>query len=304
MKAILVTGASTGIGNHITRYLAGQGHVVFATARKEADLTALAHIDNVVPLELDVTNPQQIREAVEHVERCGQGLYGLVNNAGIGELGSFVTWTDAEMQRIFDVNVFGPFRMSNAFMKMLIVENGRIVNIGSQGGMITKKYFGPYTMTKFALEAYTEALAEELQPYGVRVSIVQPGGIATNIGPNSMPATLARFRRGKPPFKHELDQVLAAFENPTPPQPDAAESEANRKPSSAEIVVTAVSHALFSDAPKLRYLVGTKWEGDRVINALIEKLIHENDNPHHSYTRDELVALLDQHWSANQKPDL
>lgn len=298
MKAILVTGASTGIGNHITCHLAKQGHLVYATARKAEDMEALAQIENVVPVLLDVTNPQQIQDAVRLVEDRGIGLYGLVNNAGIGELGSFVTWTDAEMQQIFDVNVLGPFRMSNAFVRMLIEQNGRIVNIGSQGGMITKKFFGPYTMTKYALEAYTEALGDELRPFSVHVSIVQPGGIASNIGPNAMPATLARFRRAEPPFKAESDQFLAAFENPLPPQPANEESEANRKPSSPEIVTTAVTHALFSDKPKLRYLVGTKWEGDRVINALIEKLVHENDNPHHSYSRDELVALLDKHFAA------
>ena len=123
-------------------------------------------------------------------------------------------------------------------------------------------------MTKHALEAYTIALGLELAPYGVRVSIVQPGGIVSQVGANAIEGILARFRRATPPFQEEAAQVLAALEQPAPPPDGAAEeSETNRKPSSPEIVAVAVYDALFSARPKRRYLVGTKWEGDRVIHA-------------------------------------
>jgi short-subunit dehydrogenase len=293
---ILVTGASSGIGNHLARYLASRGHIVYGTARKDNDLAELEKIQNVVPIKLDVRNPQQIQNAFDFIVNEGKGLYGLVNNAGLGEIGMFSTWTDEEMFDIFDVNVFGAHRMTNAFVRLLIESKGRIVNIGSQGGIITYKYFGPYTMTKHALEAYTVCLNQELEPYGIRVSIVQPGGIVSNMGSNSMPGTVARFQRAAPPFKEEAEQVLASFNQPSPPN-DEEESETNRKPSSPEIVSMAVYDALFSERPKLRYLVGTKWEGDRVINALIDKLLDENDNPQHNYSRDELVALLDRYIS-------
>ena len=293
---ILVTGASSGIGNHLARYLAARGHIVYGTARKDNDLAELEKIQNVVPIKLDVRNPQQIQNAFDFIVNEGKGLYGLVNNAGLGEIGMFITWTDEEMFDIFDVNVFGAHRMTNTFVRLLIELKGRIVNIGSQGGIITSKYFGPYTMTKHALEAYTVSLNQELEPYGMWVSIVQPGGIVSNMGSNSMPGTVARFQRAAPPFKEEAEQVLASFNQPSPPD-DEEESETNRKPSSPEIVSMAVYDALFSQRPKLRYLVGTKWEGDRVINALIDKLLDENDNPQHNYSRDELVALLDRHIS-------
>ena len=293
---ILVTGASSGIGHHISCYLAERGHAVYATARKEADLENLAQIKNVIPIKLDVRDPEQIQVAYETVTQTGIGLYGLVNNAGIGELGMLTSWTDEEMMNIFDVNVFGPHRMTNAFIDLLIKSQGRIVNIGSQGGMITSKYYGPYTMTKHALEAYTEALHQELAAYGVSVSIVQPGGIITEIGENSITSTLARFERAVPPFDTEAQQVLASFqETPEEPDDDAPESEINRKPSSPEIVSEAVYNALFSEKPKRHYLVGTKWEGDRVIHALIGKLLDENDNPQHNYNREELISILDQH---------
>jgi len=223
------------------------------------------------------------------------GLYGLVNNAGLGELGMLHSWTDEEILNIFNVNVFGPYRMTNAFLPLLLASRGRIVNIGSQGGVITYKYYGPYTMTKHALEAYTVTLNHELVPYGVRASIVQPGGIISNIGANSMPATVSRFKRATAPFTEEAEQILAGFEQESPPEDDGEESETRRKPSSPEIVAVAVYDALFSERPKTRYLVGTKWEGDRVLNELLIMLLDENDNPQHNYSRDQLVALLDRH---------
>ena len=302
-RPVLITGASTGIGNHLARYLAERGHTVYGTARKAADLSELKKIKNVVPIQLDVRQPNQIQAAFQFIEQTGKGLYGLVNNAGIGELGPLYNWTDEEFYKIFDVNVFGVHRMTNAFVGLLVKSGGRIVNIGSQGGMITMKYFGPYTMTKHALEAYTVALDQELEPYGVRVSIVQPGGIVSNIGDNSFPGTLAHFQNAREPFKAESDRVLAGFSQPGEAEEvheDEPESATNRKPSSPRIVSEAVYDALFSPEPKLRYLVGTKWEGDRVIHSLIEKLLDENDNPMHNYSRQELVTYLDQHIAERQ----
>jgi NAD(P)-dependent dehydrogenase (short-subunit alcohol dehydrogenase family) len=292
---ILVTGASTGIGNHLVKYLAARGHIVYGTARKEDDLAALGTIENVVPIRLDVRNAEEIREAVNLVAGRGTGLYGLVNNAGLGELGMLPFWTNEDVLNIFNVNVFGPYRMTNAFLPLLLESKGRIVNIGSQGGVITSKYYGPYTMTKHALEAYTVTLNYELDPHGVQASIVQPGGIISNIGANSMPATVARFKRATAPFAEEAEQVLASFDQEPTPEEDGEESETRRKPSSPEIVAIAVYDALFSERPKTRYLVGTKWEGDRVLDELIAKLLDENDNPQHNYSRDQLVALLDRH---------
>lgn len=294
-QAILVTGASSGIGKHLTIRLAERGHPVYATARKEADLETLSKIENVIPLLMDVRNAEQVQAAFEKVIQSGRGLYGLVNNAGVGELGMLVTWTDDEMYDIFNVNVFGPHRMANAFVRLLVEAKGRIVNIGSQGGMLASKYYGPYIMTKHALEAYTAILHDELISYGVQVSVIQPGGIISDIGNNMMAGTISHFQRAQPPFKEEADLILQSFVEESEPNPDEPESATNRKPSSPEIVWDAVRDALFSEKPKMRYLVGTHWEGNRVINALIAKLLDENDNPMHNYSRDELIALLDNH---------
>lgn len=301
-QAIFITGASSGIGKHLTIRLAERGHPVYATVRKEADVEALSKIENVIPLLMDVRNADQVRAAFEKVSESGRGLYGLVNNAGVGELGMLVTWTDEEMYDIFNVNVFGPHRVTNAFVNLLVEAKGRVVNIGSQGGMLASKYYGPYIMTKHALEAYTAILHDELQPYGVHVSVVQPGGIISNIGENMMSGTISHFQRTQAPFKEEADLILQSFTEESEPDPNQPESATNRIPSSPEIVWDAVRDALFNEKPKMRYLVGTHWEGNRVINALIAKLLDENDNPMHNYCRDELIALLDKHLEARSNP--
>ena len=290
---ILVTGASSGIGNCTVRHLADQGHTVFGTVRKAKDADALRRIPNVTPVLVDVTKPEQVEAGLEEVKRFGAGLYGLVNNAGIGELGMLSSWSDEDIQRIFDVNVFGPHRMTNAFLSLLVASKGRVVNVGSRGGMLSKAYFGPYTMTKHALESYSETLRQELSPYGVHVSVIQPGGVATDIGDNMLPGTIARCMSAKPPFAEECHRLAAAFSAPPPEPTDAEESESNRKPSSPDLVAAAICDALFSPSPKPRYLVGTVWEVERLIETLVDRLLDENDNPARSYTRDELVSLLD-----------
>jgi len=330
-RAILVTGASSGIGRCLTERLSALGHRVYATARKARDLAALAEIENVVPIRLDLRRPQEIEEAARRVQEGRRELWGLVNNAGTGGIGPIAAWTDAELDSIFAVNALGPVRMSRAFLPLLLAARGRIVNIGSQGGSISKKYFGPYTMTKHALEAFTVALDEEVAPFGVRVSVVQPGGVVTAIGDNSVVEDLGRFRRAPAPFHTEAAEVARALErSPEPsnegtrsgsagadatggptsgetnppaahmratgdeaaPGPDA-ESEENRKPSPPELVVDSVLHALFDEVPRRRYLVGTRWEGNRVLDLLFERVADANDSPSMGYRRDELVAWLD-----------
>jgi len=297
-RAILVTGASTGIGAHLTTKLASLGHTVFATARKAADLERLGRIDHVVPIELELTSADAIERAVRQVAAHGMGLYALVNNAGLGGVGFFSTWSDAELQEIFEVNALAPIRLARACLPLLLASQGRIVNIGSQGGSISMRYYGPYTMTKHALEAMTVSLDDELRQHGVRVSIVQPGGIVSAIGENGLPGTAARFRRAGPPFEEEARAVLDSFDAEPSAPTDEPESATNRKPSSPEIVAVAVLDALFAPEPRPRYLVGTRWEGGRVLRALFDRLLDANDCPTLGYTRDELIAMFEERAQA------
>ncbi|MHA2251911.1 MAG: SDR family oxidoreductase [Candidatus Kariarchaeaceae archaeon] len=294
-KSILVTGASSGIGYHLSTFLAKKGHLVYATVRKDIDIDRLEKIENVFPIKVDVTNTQHIENAVRIIGKEDTGLYGVVNNAGIGDLGFHYSFSEEDMFHLFNVNTFGPWRITNAFLHLLIESKGRVVNIGSQGGMVTKKIFGPYTMTKFALEAYTDSLREELEPVGIKVSIVQPGGIKSEIGEKAMDDQIRRFSETKQPFDEEAKKILEFLQLPSKEfDQSKPESNSNRKISHPQIVTEAVYDALFAANPRHRYLVGTKWEGDRVIFELISKLLDENmSSKVHNYSRDELVEILD-----------
>lgn len=292
-RAILVTGASTGMGRDLTERLSSLGHRVYASARKPSDLESLAKLPGVVPLPLDVRDAASVRSAGSWLAGQTTGLDGLVNNAGVGGIGPLLAWTEEELHDLFEVNLFGPMRMIREFLPLLLERRGRIVNIGSQGGSISMRYYAPYTMSKHALEALTVSMRDELGSHGIHVSIVQPGGIITAIGENSHREDLERFRRAPEPFAAESRQIVEALLADPEPHDDEPESAANRKPSPPSIVTDAVLDALFSPTPKSRYLVGTRWEGMRVVNALIDRLLDANDCPSLSYSRSDLLAMLD-----------
>ena len=235
-QRFLVTGAGSGIGLAITRALVALGHHVFAGARRDDDLAMLATLAHVTPLALDVSSPTHVAAAAERVAAEDgmlhggiSGLSGLVHNAGIGELGHLLAWSDADLLRIFDANVFGPIRLTRALLAPLLQARGRVVCIGSQGGSITQPLFGPYTMTKHALEAFAACLRLEMAPHGVAVSIVQPGGVSTRIGATASTANEARLRATPAPFDVQAREVLAQWNAP----PVAAAADAPESPESA-----------------------------------------------------------------------
>ena len=292
-RSILVTGASTGIGRDLTERLSSLGHHVYASARKPSDLDSLAKLPGVAPLSLDVRDPESVRSARSWLAGQTAGLDGLVNNAGVGGIGPLLSWTEAELHDLFEVNLFGPMRMIREFLPLLLERRGRIVNIGSQGGSISMRYYGPYTMSKHALEALTVSMRDELGSHGIELSIVQPGGVVTAIGENSHREDVERFRRAPEPFAAECRAIVEALLSDPEPRENEPESASNRKPSPPSIVTDAVLDALFSATPKARYLVGTRWEGMRVVNALIDRLLDANDCPSLSYSHSDLIAMLD-----------
>ena len=167
-KAILITGASTGNGRMLAGTLAAKGYFVYAGARKDKDLKALNAINNIQSIRLDVTIQTEIDAAVNTITESGRGLYAIVNNAGVGLMAPLIEAEEGDIDFIFDVNVYGPYRISKAFAPLIIESKGRIVNIGSIAGFQTRSFYGPYSMTKHALEAFTDALADELQRFGVQ----------------------------------------------------------------------------------------------------------------------------------------
>jgi NAD(P)-dependent dehydrogenase (short-subunit alcohol dehydrogenase family) len=266
-KAVLVTGASTGIGRKITEHLAAKGYLVYAGARKQADLDALGAIKNVQPLKLDVTKQEDIDAAVANITKAGRGLYALVNNAGIATLGSVAETSMQEFDLLMQVNVYGPYRMTKAFTPLILEGKGRIATISSLSGIVAPRNFSAYAMSKHAMEAFGDSLASELEPLGVRVSLIEPGNYDSEIGKNIGERTGARENR-------------------------LADRSRFKKP---DEVAAAVELALFEESPKRRYLVVPEQrEAEITIRKQIEQLVQLNEGHAYSYDREALIKMLDE----------
>ncbi len=290
-KAVLVTGASSGIGRKITEHLAAQGYFVYATARKEEDLKALGAIKNVQPLRLDVTQPADIAAAVEAVTKAGRGLYGLVNNAGVATLGTIASMRMEEFDLTMKVNAYGPVMMIKAFAPLIIAGKGRIVNIGSPSGITDGggPDIGAYVMSKHAVEGLTDSLVLQLGPLGVQVTAVEPGAYRSDIDKNM----LERLTEDE---KARAREILGPMIDPTM-FPEADE------------VAVAVGQALAEPNPKRRYLAIPRNARDRINSRLPERLIRWQMkkvvqwNEGHAYTfdRETLIKMLDDAL-ANARP--
>jgi NAD(P)-dependent dehydrogenase (short-subunit alcohol dehydrogenase family) len=265
-KSILVTGASSGIGRSIAERLAEAGYRVYATARKQADLESLARIPNVEPLRLDVTNDADIAAAVEAVTNAGNGLDGLVNNAGVVTVGSFTETSPEEFDLVMKVNAYGPYKVTRAFTPLLVASKGRVTTIGSISGTLSGRDLGVYSMSKHAVEAYTDSLAAQLEPQGVLVSVIEPGNYDSSLGRN------ASARTGTTTRMTDRSKFQA---------PDA--------------VATAVLQFFVQPTPRRRYLVvPDQREAEVTIRKQIEELAQLNEGHEYTYGRDELVKMLDE----------
>jgi len=265
-KAILVTGASTGIGRKITERLAADGYFVYAGARKDADLAALNAIKNVQAIRLDVTRQQDIEAAVATITKAGRGLHGLVNNAGVASVGPLATMNMEEIDLTLQVNVYGPVRVTRAFLPLLIESKGRVTTIGSISGILASKDLNAYAMSKHAMEAFTDSLAGELAPQGVTVNIVEPGNFNSEIGASATKRTGVQTRfTDRSKYKEPVE------------------------------VAAAVELALFEPAPKRRYMVTPdQREAEYTIRKQIEQLVQLNEDQPYSYDRDALLKMLDE----------
>jgi NAD(P)-dependent dehydrogenase (short-subunit alcohol dehydrogenase family) len=266
-KAVLVTGASTGIGRKITEHLAAKGYFVYAGARKDADIKALSALPNVQAVRLDVSKATDITAAADTVRKGGRALYGLVNNAGIGTLDTIVGGSEEEFDRAMAVNVYGPYRVTRAFAPLLIPNKGRITNIGSISGVLASGISAAYAMSKHAMEAFTDSLAQEMAPNGVLVSIVEPGTYDSQISRNALARSSRDMHQGP-------DRSMY-------PQPDD--------------VAAAVEDALFATRPKRRYLVvPVEGEAEVVIRKQLAQLVELNEGQRYTYDRQALIRMLDE----------
>jgi NAD(P)-dependent dehydrogenase (short-subunit alcohol dehydrogenase family) len=271
MPTVLLTGASSGIGRACVERLAGLGWHVLAGARSAADRDALSALDNVEPLEIDVTDPGQIEAAAA---RAGDRLDALVNNAGIAVIGPVEALPMDEWRRQLEVNFLGQVAVTRALLPALLNARGRVVNMTSIGGRVALPLFGPYAASKFAFEATTDVLRRELRAHGVQVVAVEPGAIRTPIWNKGLErgddieadlddAQRARYGRLIATIRKEAGNNARSA-----PEPSA--------------VADAVEHALTASRPKTRYLVGREariqaalgWAlPDRAMDALLSRAL-------------------------------
>jgi len=281
--SILITGASTGIGRHLTETLAENGYHVYAGARKDKDLAALDALDNVTAVQLDVTNQDQVDAAVEMIKEKGTGLYGLVNNAGVGGGGEVVETPIEDQTFVYAVNVEGVYRTTQAFAPMVIESKGRIVTTGSIAGTVSSfSGFSAYSGSKHWIEAYTDSLATEMEPHGVTVSVIEPGNYKSNIRRSSV--------------AREAELTKAAGGEVTEEMKAAYDATAKRELSLKEPdeVSEAFMHALFDDNPLRRYMVVPNADEQAfTIGTKVNELVQLNQWGPYSYSRDELVKMLD-----------
>lgn len=280
-QAILVTGASSGIGRNLAETLAQAGYFVYAGARKQADMDALNEIPNIQAVRLDVTKQDEIDAAVATVRAGGKGLYGLVNNAGVVTLGPITEIDEDDLTWIFDVNVFGVYRVTKAFAPQIIESRGRIVNISSISGILSGMFWAPYGMTKHALEAYTDSLAQEMALFDVEVSAINPGNYKSEIGIKES-EVLAKKPWAQPasPYAGEFAEHIEYL----------SDRSMYKEP---DEVSAAIMHALFDASPKPNYLVvPNEEEAGWTIRKIIEEMAELNADQEYTYSDEELIGML------------
>jgi len=208
----LVTGSSSGIGRAIAREAAAVGHRVFASARNPEDLAELSRPGVLEPIALDVTDAPSVTRALDTVRDRAGRLDVLVNNAGWGQMGAVEDVSIERWRALFEVNVFGLLRVTQAALPLMRSGGGgSIVNIGSIAGRISYPFGGAYCASKFAVEAISDALRLEVERFGIRVVLIEPGPIESRFAQRAEAevqslaadarntARSAPFSRGAPP---------------------------------------------------------------------------------------------------------
>jgi NAD(P)-dependent dehydrogenase (short-subunit alcohol dehydrogenase family) len=251
-NSVLITGTSSGLGLETALYLAQHGLRVYATMR---DLSRRATLDreavrrnvHLQVLQLDVTDPASIQAVVTTVIEQSKGIYGLVSNAGINIGGYFEDLSEEEIRQVFEVNIFGTMAVTRVVLPyMRAARRGRIVIMSSIGGKIASPSATPYCASKFALEGFGESLAQEVRPFGVHVTLLEPGSVKTELyGGNRRVAARALDPQG--PYYEWFQQLQGLMDQ-----------LARTPATSAKEVAKAVHQALIAKRPRLRYVVGRR----------------------------------------------
>lgn len=272
-RPVLITGCSSGIGLATTRYLAERDVPVYATVRTEHDAERLREIQGVEAFLCDVTSDEQVRSLREVIDARGKGLWAVVHNAGILKIGSLAATAVDDLRALLEVNVVGVHRVTNALVDLVVESGGRIVTMSSIAGTLSGYSLGGYSMTKHALEAYTDTLAEELAPRGVHVCAVVPGNFDSAISRNAV-------NRFAPPADAS-ESVKALWEA-------GADLSRSRHPD-PEPVAEACFAALFDEEPRSRYLVvPNRDEADLTLLQAVYEWDRLNTSSPHAWSMERL----------------
>ncbi|CAH1253105.1 HSD17B6 [Branchiostoma lanceolatum] len=284
-KAVLITGCDTGFGNLLARRLDQLGLRVFAGCLTEAGVAELRQScsERLQPIQMDITNSDSVQDAFRAVKEFvgSKGLWGLVNNAGIlGVAGGTMEWaTREDYQAVLNVNLLGMIDVTKTFLPLLKKSRGRIVNVASYVGRVAMPYFGPYSVSKFGVEAFSDSLRRAVRCFEVKVHIIEPGSFKTELSNQEVilrrmdhtwqqqsPETKAEY--GKEYLQAAKDALAAKFHSRQDPV----------------AVVDAMEHALCATQPRSRYMVG--WDarfmfiswlptdlGDLALRMMIHKMM-------------------------------
>lgn len=254
IRWILITGTDTGIGKATTEYLSLKGFGIYAGCLKESSKKYYARMLNVFPVILDVTNEEKIKNAFKIIADRSTGLFGIVNNAGIALAGPAMELDVAIFKKQFDVNLFGVHRITKTFFPLIQESKGKIIMIGSGGGLIANPFFSPYSSSKFALEGYTDALRRELLILGIQVIMIEPGLVKTPIWDKG--ELILKNHRG-----NLLKKEVAGFGS-------LAINTARKKGLNPDKIAARIYKVLSKKKPKVRYFVTP----DYLQNLIMKKM--------------------------------
>lgn len=251
-QAILITGASTGIGAATALHLDRLGFRVFAGIRKPADGERLAEqaSDRLTPVRLDVTDTEAIAAAREQIGAAvgEDGLAALINNAGIVVGGPLELLALDELRRQLEINVIGQVAVTQAFTPLVRQARGRIVNIGSTSGIIAAPFMAPYAASKFALRAISDSLRLELRPWGIKVTLIEVGPVATPIWEKSIAGMDDRW--------NDVSDEGRELYGPIYEKMRKVAKDRSQLGIPVEQVVGAIVHAAAAPNPRTKYVVG------------------------------------------------
>ena len=289
-ELVVVTGASTGIGAATARELARRGFHVLAGVRPDVDAEAL-RTDGIEPHILDITVESDVVAIADRVVRdpLRRPVRALINNAGISMNAPVETLPMAEWRRLFEVNLFGHIAMTQALLPALLRSAGTVVNISSVGGQLAMATYGPYAGTKFALEAVSDALRREVAELGIKVVVIEPGAVQTEMGERGL-ATTDRLSASMTPAQlQRYGDLTAAI---------SAQARSHLKTGvTVEHAAKVIAKAATASRPHTRYAVGrdaailvglTRATPDR----LLDRILRLGLRPHYVKNSQTLGAAL------------